>query len=124
MAFETASGRIKEYRVYNQPSRHEPVRLYVILNFKILCTLLTTISFSAKAVADGNVLFSLGHTVRARYTRTTFGIECKMLYKPSDPEHQVRKHLVFETLYGRLPIPGGYDNIVKKVITKFYHLLL
>ena len=81
-------------------------------------------SSSAKAVADGNVLFSLGHTVRARYTRTTFGIECKMFYKPSDPEHQVRKHLVFESLDGSLRIPGGYDIIVKKVITKFYHLLL
>ena len=117
MAFETASGRIKKYRVYSQPSRHEPVRLYVILNFKILCTLLTTISFSAKAVADGNVLFALQHTVYARYTRTTFGVECSTFYLPSDPEHQSRAHLMYQFLDGSLRIPGGYDIIVGKVYT-------
>ena len=117
MAFETASGRIKKYRVYSQPSRHEPVCSYVILNFEMLCTLLTTISFSAKAVADGNVLFALQHTVYARYTRTTFGVECSTFYLPSDPEHQSRAHLMYQFLDGSLRIPGGYDIIVGKVYT-------
>ena len=117
MAFEAASGRIKKYRVYSQSSRHESVRLYVIFNFKMLCTLLTTISFSAKAVADGNVLFALQHTVYARYTRTTFGVECSTFYLPSDPEHQSRAHLMCQYLDGSLLIPGGYDIIVGKVHT-------
>ena len=120
MAFETASGRIKKYRVYSQSSRHEPVCSYVILNFKILCTLLTTISFSAKAVADGNVLFALQHTVYARYTRDNFGVECEILYQAVDPEQWVRERLVYEDIEGDLRIPGKYNIIVGKVYTELF----
>ena len=121
MAFKAASGRIKKYRVYSQSSRHESVRLYVIFNFKMLCTLLTTISFSAKAVADGNVLFALEHTVCARYTRDNFVVECEILYQPLDPEHWAREYLVYEDIEGDLRIPGKYDIIVGKVYTELFN---
>ena len=75
------------------------------------------ISFSSKAVANGNVLFALEHTVCARHTRSTFGVECSTLYRPLDRKHQARVHLIYEDIDGSLRIPGEYDIIVGKVYT-------
>ncbi|PAV16120.1 pH-response regulator [Pyrrhoderma noxium] len=68
----------------------------------------------ANAVADGNIFFALQHTVCARYTRTTFGVEYSAVYQMSDPEHRARTQFVVEDPDGALVIPGMYDIIVKK----------
>ena len=87
----------------------------------MLWTLLATVSFSSKAVANGNVLFALEHTVCARHTRATFGVECSTLYRPLDREHQARVHLIYESPEGYLRIPGKYDIIVGKVYTELFN---
>ena len=79
------------------------------------------ISFSSKAVANGNVLFALEHTVCARHTRSTFGVECSTLYRPIDPEHWDRVHLIYEDIDGYSCIPGKYDIIVGKVYVELFN---
>ncbi|KAL5526738.1 hypothetical protein ACEPAF_8463 [Sanghuangporus sanghuang] len=68
----------------------------------------------SKAVAHGNVLYSLENIVSSRVTRCTYGLVCSTAYDKNDPQHRRRKHLQYTNLKGQLMMPGKFDIIVKK----------
>ena len=70
----------------------------------------------AKAVADGNVLHSLGRMVSSRFARNTYGIEISVEYDDRNYEHWARKHLQYKGADGILRIPGAFSVIIEKVI--------
>ncbi|KAK1226878.1 hypothetical protein PQX77_010125, partial [Marasmius sp. AFHP31] len=70
--------------------------------------------FVNKAVADGAASFYLDHMVSARVSRFTYGIECNVLYKPSDPEHRKRSLTVYTDLAGHQRVPDHFDHILPK----------
>ncbi|KAL5485834.1 hypothetical protein ACEPAI_6876 [Sanghuangporus weigelae] len=68
----------------------------------------------SKAVAHGNVSYSLENIVSSRVTRCTYGLLCSTEYDKNDAEHRRRKHLQYTNLKGQLMMPGKFDIIVKK----------
>ena len=45
----------------------------------------------------------------------TYGVECDVCYKPSDPDHVRRKHKVYNDVAGRQMLPSRFRPIVAKV---------
>ncbi|OCB85339.1 hypothetical protein A7U60_g7645 [Sanghuangporus baumii] len=70
----------------------------------------------SKAVAHGNVLYSLENIVSSRVTRCTYGLVCSTAYDKNDSQHRRRKHLQYTNLKGQLMMPGKFDIIVKKLM--------
>jgi hypothetical protein len=65
-----------------------------------------------KAVSDGAISFYLDHFVRTRVSKFTYGTFCRIIYDPSDPDHQSRSHNVVTNATGEVRIDDFFDIIL------------
>ncbi|KAF8603212.1 hypothetical protein BDV93DRAFT_544894 [Ceratobasidium sp. AG-I] len=66
---------------------------------------------TAKAAADGAVIWATKRAVVRHVARVSYGTESVMRYRPSDPEHQARAY--FQTADGRCWITGVWYDMIK-----------
>ncbi|KEP47397.1 heat shock 70 kDa protein 12A [Rhizoctonia solani 123E] len=76
------------------------------------CQVAITDSSTAKAVANGIIIWSYSQVVISRSPRSTFGSTCSTLRDPEDPNHQGRESYV--GIDGREYLAGKWDTIVTK----------
>jgi hypothetical protein len=70
-----------------------------------------------KAVADGAVSFYLDRFVSARVAKVVYGVDCHVVFDPSNPEHKERSSSVFTSEAGEKRVRGAFDIVLRKVGT-------
>ncbi|KLO12778.1 hypothetical protein SCHPADRAFT_940952 [Schizopora paradoxa] len=68
----------------------------------------------AKVVADGAIRFHIHNSVTTRLSPSYYGISCATQYTPSCPDHEQRKHLVYNLRRGGQRIGPVFSCIAKK----------
>ncbi|CAE6472150.1 unnamed protein product [Rhizoctonia solani] len=76
------------------------------------CQVKLTESSTAKAVANGTIIWSYSEIVASRAPRSTFGATCAVIRNPGNPNHQGREFYIGVNGYEQLP--GKWDTIVTK----------
>ncbi|KAB5593091.1 Heat shock protein HSP70 [Ceratobasidium theobromae] len=78
------------------------------------CQITLTNDATAKAVAEGAVIWSIANSVCSRAPRYSFGVVCSLPFYPWLPDHQGRQTHV--AVNGQRVIRGAWSQIVKKGI--------
>lgn len=78
--------------------------------------MLTFLSASTKAVADGSMSFFLNHFVRTRVSKLAYGMAIQVQYNPSDPEHMLRaQNVYYSEVTEKSYLNGIFATILSKV---------
>ncbi|KAF8651107.1 hypothetical protein AX16_004882 [Volvariella volvacea WC 439] len=69
-----------------------------------------------KAVSDGAISFHLDHYVEIRVSKYMYGINARIPFDPTNPEHLQRRSSVVQEIDGELKLPGFFSVILPKNI--------
>jgi len=72
---------------------------------------------TAKAVAEGAVAFYIGHFVKSRVAKSTYGVLVSRAYEPNNPLHAQMAYNTFITPSGRKMLRGGFGTILARGTT-------
>lgn len=70
---------------------------------------------TVKAVANGALAWHLDSSVGSRIAKYHYGISCRILYDPHNPEHQERASQKFLGKDGLWYLYGAWAGVVNKV---------
>lgn len=77
---------------------------------------------SAKAVADGSVMWEIEQSVVSRVVRFSYGTDVAPVYNPIIPQHQGRKKGLSRS--GMFHVSGGWSEIMKRVSSNLLPAIL
>ena len=89
-------------------------------NLITLQVLMLVLVHSAKAVAEGAVLYYIDGHVSSRVSKVTYGAPSAVPYNAFDPDHLRRTEHIRIMPSGKFMVNGGFEVVLKKVHSQAY----